>query len=141
MNDSLTQCPERTRAGDAVSSMEKDKINLTDPQFRTGFLKVFANDGLLPYKLKCLATCAILGALGLAHAYALGVLDLFIHDFFAFTILVAAVIGLTILFSVCRQVDFTLHELNKIFMKTEKRAAIAMTSLYSVGTLIGPLAI
>lgn len=96
-----------------------DRIDLTNPQFRAVLLKTLANDGLVSYKLKCLAICAAAVMLGFAHAYALGVYDLFIHDIFAFVIPIMGGIALALVFYVCKQMDITLEKLNKTFVKSE----------------------
>lgn len=96
-----------------------ERLNLTDPAYPAPFLKTFGNDGVLPYKIKCVALGVAVWILGYVHAYIMDVLDLFLNDIIFLTISILVGITLILVMHVCKEIDPTLRTLNDIFQKSD----------------------
>lgn len=99
-----------------------ETLDLSNPPFKTYFLKFFANNGLfLPYKLKLAVLVAAIWVLGFAHAYFTDVMNLYIENLRGTLVTPILVIIMMIVFvHVLKQVDPTLKRLDKIFKESEE---------------------
>ena len=97
-----------------------ERLDLTNPPFKTFFLKVFGNDGrVLPYKIKLAVLVVALLVLGFVHAYVMDVMDLYTENLRGILFTPTLVIIMAIMFvHVLKQIDPTLERLNQIFLES-----------------------
>ena len=104
-----------------------EKLDLTNPPFKTFFLKVFGNDSelphqiKLPYQVKIAALVVALSTIGFVHAYVMDGMDIYTRNlrgiFFTPTLVI---IMASTFIHVLKQIDPTLEQLNKVFQKSEE---------------------
>ena len=98
------------------------RLDLSNPPFKTYFLKAFGNDGrILPYKIKLAALVVALSILGFAHAYLMDVMNLYTENIRGTLYTPTVVTIMAIMFvHVLKQIDPTLKRLNEIFLESEE---------------------
>jgi len=97
-----------------------EQLNLTNPPFKTFFLRVFGNSGKLPYQLKLIILVGVITGIGYTHAYVMNVTNIFAENIrgLFFTPTVVIIIAIAFVY-VLKQIDPTLKQLNEVFLRSE----------------------